>query len=97
MRRVEQFIRLSPTLFVFAAGLDFVKQVQSLLPFWLQGHDLLFSHEDYEFNHAKVTVEFLYRLIDVIIFPLAWLGTAVIITLLLRIHDRGNRASEAAE
>jgi|tagenome__1003787_1003787.scaffolds.fasta_scaffold15815372_2 hypothetical protein len=96
MTRTERFIRLSPTLFVFAAGLDLVKQVQSLLPFWLQGHELLFSHEDYEFNNAKVTVEFLYRLIDVIIFPLGWLGSAIVITLLLRIYDR-SRASEAAE
>jgi len=89
MNRIESFIRLSPKLFVVAAGLDLVKQVQDLLPFCLQFHDQIFSHSDYEFNNAKLTVEFVYRVIDVIIFPFAWLGTAIIITLLLRIHDRG--------
>jgi hypothetical protein len=89
VNRVENSIRISPKLFLVAAALDFVKQVHLLLPFWLQFHDQLFSHDDYEFGHARLTVEFVYRLIDVIIFPLAWVGSAIIITLLLRIYDGG--------
>jgi hypothetical protein len=88
MSRVENFIRIAPKLFLLAAGLDFIKQVQSLLPFWLEFHDQLFSRTDYDFNHGKMTVEFFYRLIDVVIYPLGWVGSAIIITLLLEMRDK---------
>jgi hypothetical protein len=92
MMKFEKFIRLSPRLFVLAAGLDLVKQAQSVLPFWLQFHEQLFSRSDYDFNNGKLTVDFVYRLIDVAIFPLGWLGSAIAITLLLEIYDRGRRS-----
>jgi hypothetical protein len=94
MSRIENFIRISPKLFLLAAGLDFIKQVQSLLPYWLQFHDQLFSRSDYDFNNGKVTVEFVYRLIDVIIYPFGWVGSAIIITLLLEMRDK-RRVSDA--
>ena len=89
MKKYEKFIRLSPKLFVIAAALDLVKQLQSLLPFWLEFHGQLFSRTDYDFNNGKLTVDFVYRLIDVIIFPFAWLGSAIVIALLLELYDRG--------
>ena len=87
--RYEKFIRFVPKLFVLAAALDFIKYVQSLLPFWLVNRELIFSGEDRDFNHYKATVDLVYRLIDVIIYPLAWIGTAIIITLLIELYDRG--------
>jgi hypothetical protein len=94
MSRIENFIRISPKLFLLAAGLDFIKQVQSLLPYWFQFHDQLFSRSDYDFNNGKMTVEFVYRLIDVIIYPFGWVGSAIIITLLLEMRDK-RRVSDA--
>jgi hypothetical protein len=41
-----------------------------------------------------VTVEFVYRLIDVIIYPFGWVGSAIIITLLLEMRDK-RRVSDA--
>ena len=97
MNRVENFIRISPKLFLVAAGLDLIKQVQSLLPYWLQFHDQLFSRSDYDFSNGKLTVQFIYLLIDVLTYPLGWVGTAIVIKLLLDIHDgrRGTRPEVA--
>jgi hypothetical protein len=95
--RFEKFIRLSPYVFVAAAIVDFVKQLLWLLPFWLKSHDQLFTDSDYEYYAAKFTIDFVDRLLAVFIYPIAWIGTAIIITLLLRIYDTRVGAWEAAE
>ena len=89
MNKVERFIRFSPKLFIVAGGLDFIKHVQILLPFWFLNRDLILSGQDHEFNHSKGIADLIYLLIDVITYPLAWIGSAIIITLLLQIYDRG--------
>ena len=98
MMQFEKLIRLSPKIFVFAAGLDLVKQLQWLFPFWLRYHEQAFTSADYEFNNAKYTVDLVDRLLSVVLFPLGWIATAIVITLLLATYDqRKAQASDAAE
>jgi len=94
--KFEKLIRLSPYIFVAGGIVDLVKQLLWLLPFWLRYRDQLFTDSDYDYYAAKFTLDFADRLLDVFLYPIAWIGTAIIITLLLRIYDERTRGLEAA-
>jgi hypothetical protein len=95
--RFEKLIRLSPYVFVAGAIVDFVKQLLWLLPFWFRYRDQGLLGFDYGQDTARLTIDFVDRLLDLVIYPVAWVGTAIIITLLLRIYDTRRGDVEAAE
>ena len=89
MSRFESFIRFSPKLFVFAAVLDLVKQIQWLLVSWLKYHNEVFSGSDYGYHDGAYTADLIDRALDVFLYPLGWVATAIVVTLLLELYDRG--------
>ena len=97
MNKFEKFIRFSPRLFLIAAVVDLVKQLLWLLPFWLHYHNQVLTTADYGYQDGRMTVEFFDRLLSVFLYPLGWIATAIVVTLLLSIYDARKRASEAAE
>ena len=88
MRKFEKLMRLSPYLFVAAAIVDFVKQLLLFLAVWLRYHDQAFTDSDYSFHDGRVTVDLVDRFLALLIYPLGWIGTAIIITLLIQLYDR---------
>ena len=77
MKEFEKFIRFSPKLFVFAAVVDLIKQIQELVSFKNQ------IPPDSEYYTSGL----ISRAFDVLLFPLGWLGSAIVITLLLALYD----------
>ena len=89
MNKFEKFIRFSPRLFLIGAAVDLVKQLLWLLPFWFHYHNQVLTEADYGYQDGRMTVEFFDRLLNVFIYPVAWVGTAIVITLLIELYDRG--------
>jgi len=89
MNRFEKFIRFSPTLFLIAAAVDLVKQLLWLLPFWLHYHNQVLTGADYDYQDGRMTVESFDRLLSVFLYPLGWVASAIVVTLLIELYDRG--------
>jgi hypothetical protein len=95
--KFESLIRLSPRIFVFGAGLDFIKQTQWVLPVWVSYRESARAG-DYADVTSKLRMDLLDRLLSLVLYPLAWIGTAIVIALLIAIYDqRQAPLSEAAE
>ena len=87
--RFEQLIRMSPKIFVVAAGLDFVKQTLWVLPYWFQEQE---SARIGAMLDNRVKLELADRILGLILYPLAWMASAIIVTLLLAIYDHRKAA-----
>ncbi|MBV8908887.1 MAG: hypothetical protein JOZ20_07790 [Sphingomonas sp.] len=92
--KFERLIRLSPRIFVFAAGLDLVKQLLWVAPYWLREREVgrvgEFAALDPQFK-----LEMADRILGLVLYPLGWLATAIIVTLLLAIYDQHKQLEPA--
>ena len=87
MTKRANLIRLSPKIFMFAAALDLLKQLLLLVPYWLHHHNQVLAASDYGFTDGQYTVGFFDTLFGVFLYPLGWVATAIIVSLLLELHD----------
>ena len=84
----EKFIRRMPKLLVLAAILDLVKQFFSLSMLWQANRYFSALGSDNEI-YWKIVYSLFDQGLGAVLYPFGWLSSAVVVTLLLALYDRG--------
>ena len=93
MTKVDRLIRQLPVAFLVVALADFVRQLASVASYWNEVRYFSLAGEQANI-FWKVVFDLIDRSFGLIIYPLAWIGSAATIHLLLKIYDQG-RATNA--
>ena len=97
MRKFEKVIRLFPVILVLAAAMDFVKQLL-LLWTWLQVNNQALAETGYGHAPTGYAASLFNLVLGILLYPLGWFVSAVIITLLIELYDQRRPAnSERSE